>query len=218
MSYGIKIFGANGQTIHDSTETGVEFFAVSGSGSLTPSNTTVSYNKETELLFVRPSSGYTFVKGNTGFSSPGLTVRSTTNANDGNYVDYFKCKKTSQVSQGSDAYGLEVLSPPDTNNNQTVTFSSRRMSSAVDILKVWDPLTISGTQFSNNQATIYSGSTTNVYVAVSFMVDNNGSLWGTLTFNSNSIVYTSAVFLPPNFSSATALPNYGSVVIGKLTA
>lgn len=218
MAYGIKIFGANGQTIHNSTETGVEFFAVSGSGSLTPSNTSVSYNNQTELLFVRPSSGYSLVKGNTGFTTSTFTVRSTTNANDGNYVDYFKCKKTSQASQGSDAYGLEVLSPPDANNNQTVTFSSRRMSSAVDILKVWDPLTISGTQISNNQATIYTGSTTNLYVGVSFMLDNNGSLWGTLTFNSNSIVYTTAVFLPPNFSSATPLPNYGSVVIGKLTA
>ena len=193
MAYGIKIFGANGQTIHNSTESGVEFFAVSGSGSLTPTNTSVSYNNQPELLFVRPSSGYTLVKGNTGFSSPGLTVRSTTNANDGNYVDYFKCIKTSQASQSSDAYGLEVLSTPDTNGNQTVTFSSRRMSSAVDILIVWDPLTISGTQVSNNQATIYTGSTTNVYVAVSFMLDNNGSLWGTLTFNSKSIVYTTAV-------------------------
>ena len=169
MTYGIKIEGANGQIIHDSSESNVQFFAVGASGSLSPSNTSVSYNKETELLFLRPSSGYTIVKGNTNYTTTanGTFTVGTSSVN-GNYVDFFKCVRTNNATQSNDAYGIEVLEA-----DGTVRFSSRRMSSSVSILQVWDDRQIggSGNLYNNSgQATIFSSSTTDVYVSVAFML------------------------------------------------
>jgi len=216
MSYGIKILGANNQIIHDSSESNVQFFAVGASGSLSPSNTQVSYNKETELLFLRPSTGYSIVKGNTNYTTTanGTFTVGTSNVN-GNYVDYFKCVKTNNATQSNDAYGIEVLEADGT----TVRFSSRRISSSVDIIRVWDDRQIGGfgnLYNSSAQATIFTGSTTNVYVSVAFMLSAGFNSWGVLSFASNSIKYTSSVFIGNFGQSSVSLPNSGNVVIGRL--
>ena len=225
MSYGIKILGANNQIIHDSSESNVQFFAVGASGSLSPSNTQVSYNKETELLFLRPSSGYTIVKGNTNYTTTanGTFTVGTSSVN-GNYVDYFKCVRTNNATQSNDAYGIEVLEADGT----TVRFSSRRISSSVDIIRVWDDRQIggSGNLYSNGQATILNGSSltgtefSKVYVSVAFMLSSGNNSWGVLTFNNTAktIKYTSSVFIGNFGTSSVSLPNSGNVVIGKLTS
>ena len=221
MAQGLKVQGANNQIIFDSNESNVEFFAVGAEGTLSPTGTTsLTFNRSSEMLFLRPSSGYTLVKGNTSQNTNGTTTFTIfTNAADGNYLNYFKCIKTSAATANSDTYGLEVY---DTSNPQKTIFSSRRMSSTVNIVKVWDDKQLGGTdaQFTNSRAEAFSVTTgsipTNMYVSVQLMFSqpNSSFNWGSFQFSSSKIYFVSYINL--GLFGTINLPNFGNVVIGTL--
>lgn len=223
MAHGLKVQGANNQIIFDSNESNVEFFAVGDEGTLNPTGTTsVTFNRTSEMLFLRPSSGYSLVKGNTTQNANGtttFTINSGTSANNGNRLNYFKCIRTSTATANSDTYGLEVYDY-DANNQQKTIFSSRRMSSTVDIVKVWDDKQLGGStaQFTNSRAEAYSGTVpNNMYVSTQLMFSSSigGQFdWGSFEFNPSKINFVS--FINLGFFGSFNLPNFGNVVIGTL--
>ena len=220
MAYGLKVQGANNQIIFDSNESNVEFFAVGAEGTLSPTGTTsVTFSRSSEMLFLRPSSGYTKVKGNTT-QNANVTTTFTINSGtiDGNYLNYFKCIRTSTATANSDTYGLEVYDY-DANNQQKTVFSSRRMSSAVNIFKVWDDKQLGGTSapFSNGKAEAYAGTTTTstLWVSTQLMFSSGSFDWGSFEFSSTKIYFVSSINLG-SFGGIINLPNFGNVVIGTL--
>lgn len=212
MTYGIQFNGANGQLIFDSNVSSGDTLTISnGTISTIGTNSTVSVDLEEEFLFLRPSASTGALLGNTTYSGTNNNVATVTVAQG---TKYFKAKRSTAASNigTGGAYGLEIY-----NASGDVTFSTRKAVNAMNIVGTAPPgYTINNTQYGTyHNATVYSGSTSNVYVSVSWIYKQINDNINSYLFNSNSIVFKSTVNL--GFLGGVApLPLFGQAIFSEI--
>jgi len=205
MSYGLDFKGTNNQLIFDTTESSAEVLnpyyfnnqgnLVSGS-STTSSAITVS---SSDLLFARVNSGS--LRGTVTYSGSNRTFTPAQS------VSYFIARKSTAVTSNivSGTFGLEIYNSTGT----ATTFSTRKADSAINVNYIYDDQEVT-----HNQS-IWSQSTTNVFVSIGFMFYNSGSgTFGCFNYGSSSITYDS--FLNLGMFGTVTLPNFGSLIIASL--
>jgi len=224
MAYGLKFDGVNGQTIFD-TDKPLEFLTING-GTVTAAGTSTSFEADTDILFCRPASGSSFACTTTYPSGWPSGNNQTISVSFSQSTSFFKVRRTSVASNigtPTGQYGLVIYDGTGTNSNDII-FSTIKTENAINILGTAEAGRVSGSGANAqalgtwNGSTVYSGSTTDVFVSVVFGNDahsTSGTIQG-FTFNSNSIVFNSTM---PSFSGAgnnVPLPLIGQVVLAKV--
>ena len=199
MGYGLEFYGANGQLIFDSDNFGdAEVLTPRDGDPITTSNA-ITLAKD-DLLFARASGNlFGIVSYNSTFTQKTFTPAQS--------ISYFVAKKTSTITNisGSGDYGLEIKSA-----SGTTTFSTKRADSSVNIQQIYDDKELT------HNDTVYSGSTTDIYVSIGHMWRSVGTgTWGCYIFSSNSITFSSHINLGI-FGGNISIPNMGSVLIASL--
>jgi hypothetical protein len=207
MTYGIEFSGANQQLILDSNVTSGDTLTISGGIiSTIGTNATVSADLDEEFLFLRPSASTGVLTGNTIYNGSVATVTV------GQSTKYFKAKKSSLASNiaTGGSYGLELYNP-----SGAVTFSTRKAVNAMNIVGTASPgYNLSGTQYGTfHNSIVYSGTTSNVYVSVSFIYKQNLANINSYIFNSSNIVFSSTV---PGPFGTIPLPLFGQAIFSEI--
>ena len=224
-SYGLQVFGANGQTIIDSYSNSGnnEFLTVSTapsilSNSVSEGPTSVSWDPTQQFIFLRPGNSQSEVNGRLLTSGNGTASFVIANIS-GYTVKYFIAELSStapeinaQGTTNAQEYGLEVFK---TGGSSSTMFSSTKMESAINVRGAIGP---GGTanNFILNRALIFSGTITgNTYVSTGYMLGGLGSSVkiGTLNFEQQAgYIYYYSVFdisfisgAPSNISNRTSL-------------
>ena len=166
MGYGLEFYGANGQLIFDSDNFGdAEVLTPRDGDPITTSNA-ITLAKD-DLLFARASGNlFGIVSYNSTFTQKTFTPAQS--------ISYFVAKKTSTITNisGSGDYGLEIKSA-----SGTTTFSTKRADSSVNIQQIYDDKELT------HNDTVYSGSTTDIYVSIGHMWRSVGTgTWGCYIF------------------------------------
>lgn len=206
MAYGVYFYGANGQLIFDSgfnsgsTQT-LNPYYYSGSTLVSGTSSTssaISYASD-DLLFVNASGN---LYGNVTYPSSGGKTFTPAQS-----VNYFIAKKTSSASNlsGSGTYGLEIF-----DSSGTVTFSTRRANSSINISAIFDD------RAATHNSSLYSSNPgSSVYVSVGHMYYSAGSgTWGCYTFSSSGITFNSYINL--GIFGSASIPNMGSLLVASL--
>jgi len=165
MGYGLEFYGDNGQLIFDTDNfSSAQILTIQdGHPTNLANNSTVSVPSDA-LMFARVSSGNLY--GVKNFSTNAYTNKS------GQSISYFFARETNSVGNisGSGTYGLEIYGPPDSQGNQEVTFSTRRVAnSTLNFKRVHDHNALADTE------SVYSGSTSNIYVSVDYQFYNSSN-------------------------------------------
>ena len=199
MGYGLEFYGANGQLIFDSENFGdAEVLSPRDGDPITTSSPiTVA---QSDLIFARASTNSFAI-----VTYPNCTQKTFTPEQS---ISYFVAKKTSTITNisGSGDYGLEIKSA-----SGTTTFSTKRADSSVNIQKIYDDKELT------HNDTVYSGSTTDIYVSIGHMWRSVGTgTWNCYVFSSNSITFSSQINLGSLFGGTISIPNFGSVLVASL--
>ena len=199
MGYGLEFYGANGQLIFDSENFGdAEVLSPRDGDPITTSSPiTVA---QSDLIFARASTNLFGI-----VTYPNSTQKTFTPEQN---ISYFVAKKTSTITNisGSGDYGLEIKSA-----SGTTTFSTKRADSSVNIQKIYDDKELT------HNDTVYSGSTTDIYVSIGHMWRSVGTgTWNCYVFSSNSITFSSQINLGSLFGGTISIPNFGSVLVASL--
>lgn len=218
MAYGLKFDGAGGQTIFD-TDKPLEFLTING-GTVTQAGTSTTFELDTDILFCRPASGSSFACTTTYPSGWPSGSNQTTSVSFSQSTSFFKVRRTSVASNigtPTGQYGLVVYDGTGTNANDII-FSTIKTQNAINILGTAEAGRVTGNSVFGtwHGSTVYSGSTTGVYVSVVFGNDafsTSGTVQG-FAFTSNSIVFNSTI--PSINGGSIPLPLFGQIVIAKV--
>lgn len=161
MGYGLKFDGDNGQLIFDTDNfSSAQILTIEdGHPTTLGNNSTISVPPDA-LMFARVSSGNLY--GVKNFSTNAYTNKS------GQSISYFFARETNSVGNisGSGTYGLEIYGT----NGTTVNFSTRRVAnSSLNFLRVHDHNALADSE------SVYSGSTSNIYVSVDYQFYNSSN-------------------------------------------
>lgn len=154
MGYGLEFYGANGQLIFDTDNfSSAQILTIQDGHPTTLGNNSTVTVPSDALMFARVSSGNLY--GVKNFSTNAYTNKS------GQSISYFFARETNSVGNisGSGTYGLEIYGT----NGSTVNFSTRRVAnSTLNFKRVHDHNALA------NSESVYSGSTSAVYVSVDY--------------------------------------------------
>ena len=161
MGYGLEFYGANGQLIFDTDNfSSAQILTIQDGHPTTLANNSTVTVPSDALMFARVSSGNLY--GVKNFSTNAYTNKS------GQSISYFFARETNSVGNisGSGTYGLEIYGT----NGTTVNFSTRRVAdSTLNFLRVHDHNALA------DSASVYSGSTSNIYVSVDYQFYNSSN-------------------------------------------
>ena len=141
MSYGIEFKGANNQIIFDTDNLpSAKTFTIQDGHP-----TTLTNNSTVEV----PSGAFAFFRVNSGncytwqYHDQSSTPKWILKNKSGQTITYFFMRPMDDVSNISSAstggYGLEIFGPPDSQGNQEITFSTRRVADqVVDFHRIFD--------------------------------------------------------------------------------
>lgn len=201
MAYGLEFYGANNQLIFDTDNfDGGQTLVITGSGSILDNNT-----------FSAPANTLTFGRVTTGDLLGATNTSGVLTNKSGQTISYVSAEFTSSSTANitnAGTYGLEVF-----DSSSGLMFSTRKAASTVNFQQIYDK-----GDLTTNGATVYSGTTSDVYVSIDYMYygDSNNYANG-YNFTASGITYKGKLFSSePEFPINAVIPNIGTLAVIKL--